>query len=189
MKGLLHLPRVCGGVPFPYCISFFDVKFTPRSRGCSRRTALLEREDRIYPAHAGMSPCLFCAYFKEFNLPRACGGVPWRMVCPPPAYTFTPRSRGGCSPCALLLTIYTPIYPALARMSPNSNHIFDHCGYLPRARGDVSTNSDATEHVDAICPTHVCAPHVKNRTNEFLVISQLPMTEVTGLQKSVTISE
>lgn len=67
-------------------------------------------------------------------------------------------------------------------MSPNSNHIFDHCGYLPRARGDVSTNSDATEHVDAICPTHVCAPHVKNRTNEFLVISQLPMTEVTGFK-------
>ena len=128
-------------------------------------------------------------------LPRVCGGVPsstqivlGRSVftprlrgvypggwCVRRLRTHLPRARGGCSPCALLLTIYTPIYPAHARMSPNSNHIFDHCGYLPRARGDVPTNSDATEHVDAIGPTHVCAPHVKNRTNEFLVISQLPI--------------
>ena len=128
--------------------------FTPRLRGCIQKVDCSRAKRTIYPASAGVYPGGWCVRRLRTHLPRA---------------------RGGCSPCTLLLTIYTPIYPAHARMFPNSNHIFDHCGYLPRARGDVPTNSDATEHVDAIGPTHVCAPHVKNRTNEFLVISQLPI--------------
>ena len=136
MKGLLHLPRVCGGVPFPYCISFLmlnllrargDVPhalrivmtlrlFTPRTRGCPRVFFAPILRSLIYPAPAGMYLIESGMKPKEIHLPRVCGGVPWRMVCPPPAYTFTPRSRG--------------VFP----MRLTADHLH---ADLPRAREDV----------------------------------------------------
>ena len=50
-----NLPCARRDVPFTRRKTCSIIKSTPRLRGCTRRTALLEREDRIYPAQAGMS--------------------------------------------------------------------------------------------------------------------------------------
>ena len=39
-------------------------------RGWTRRGRRVPQTEAVYPAYAGMDPCLFCAYFKEFSLPR-----------------------------------------------------------------------------------------------------------------------
>ena len=39
-------------------------------RGWALLSGIAFYVNNVYPAYAGMDPCLFCAYFKEFSLPR-----------------------------------------------------------------------------------------------------------------------
>ena len=91
-----RFPRVCGDVPFRKHSLCLHGLFSPRMRGCSAHSILVDTSRVVFPAYAGMfrQEVTFPTVSNRF--PRVCGDVPkptsdfeWKCV-------FSPRMR-GCS--------------------------------------------------------------------------------------------
>ena len=89
-------PRVRGDVPGAVVDADSVILFSPRARGCSVRAQATVRESFVFPACAGMFPCLACRWFRQNRFPRVRGDVPRAFIGSDSSSSFSPRAR-GCS--------------------------------------------------------------------------------------------
>ena len=112
------------------------IKFSPRERGCSRRSAVHLPKRKVFPARAGMFRLAVCPRAGVPCFPRASGDVPTVAVLILLGYAFSPRER-GCSQLLPAEMLSSCVFPARAGMFPTRGT--DWIGQIsfPRASGDV----------------------------------------------------
>ena len=71
----LGLPRARGGVSLPLSIRLAEQGSSPRTRGCFPDRMDRNRGVPVFPAHAGVFPCVRTTPPSDLGLPRARGGV------------------------------------------------------------------------------------------------------------------
>ena len=125
-----------GDVPFSPRVARTPPKFSPRARGCSRRTWSEHILRGVFPACAGMFPpgcgelrCTRC-------FPRVRGDVPPAGPAAVRAPRFSPRAR-GCSPENVPTLSLMKVFPACAGMFLVHNFLHGGGFSFPRVRGDV----------------------------------------------------
>ena len=129
-------PRARGDVPHPNTKNLCDLKFSPRTRGCSLSPTSADDTDDVFPAHAGMFPSVDVTDGSLHSFPRARGDVPAMGNAYQLAQAFSPRTR-GCSLVRPPNHFGTGVFPAHAGMfliEPLHDFV-QFC--FPRARGDV----------------------------------------------------
>ena len=125
--------RGCSRVNFTY---HGPTPFSPRTRGCSLDEQPIQLAREVFPAHAGMFRLghTFVQFLHGF--PRARGDVPSRWSERQKGKPFSPRTR-GCSVGFQLPRKATTVFPAHAGMFPTGNTVTSGWNSFPRARGDV----------------------------------------------------
>ena len=129
-----------GDVPFSPRVARTPPKFSPRARGCSRRTWSEHILRGVFPACAGMFPpgcgelrCTRC-------FPRVRGDVPPAGPAAVRAPRFSPRAR-GCSSSRGPGQGRNSVFPACAGMFLNIRSQDSDFACFPRVRGDVPVNA------------------------------------------------
>ena len=110
--------------------------FSPRARGCSLGISCFHIGIAVFPACAGMFPCVSPPCDQGARFPRVRGDVPTIASNAAKIGKFSPRAR-GCSHLYERLVSYTAVFPACAGMFRCRTG----CGCVrhgfPRVRGDV----------------------------------------------------
>ena len=94
-----------------------QIRFSPRTRGCSVDCGVHPDWGYVFPAHAGMF--LFIEYEDQASqgFPRARGDVPLRKLIHYVHGVFSPRTR-GCSSGRCIAGVRLSVFPAHAGMFP-----------------------------------------------------------------------
>ena len=129
-------PRVRGDVPAVTGATGHSPPFSPRARGCSSKTRLIVKSDRVFPACAGMFRTSSCLSKSNTSFPRVRGDVPLLLVCSPQSLSFSPRAR-GCSRLQKALETIPDVFPACAGMFLRVHATVRFHTSFPRVRGDV----------------------------------------------------
>ena len=117
MRNADGFPRVRGDVPTVACDDCLVDPFSPRARGCSPKTRRNRPPHTVFPACAGMFPCITHHSPPTGSFPRVRGDVPFPHRVPHDRRKFSPRAR-GCSFRESLCTTQAPVFPACAGMFP-----------------------------------------------------------------------
>ena len=129
-------PRARGGVPSGTYGPHDDRASSPRTRGCSRRTAWISRASPVVPAHAGVFLQQLLDGPNPLRRPRARGGVPQTTRFKGYFSLSSPRTR-GCSYRPTTPGCTLDVVPAHAGVfrRPAARRRAGH--RRPRARGGV----------------------------------------------------
>ncbi len=125
-------PRACGAVPMRTASLVGAAEWSPRVRGCSRRTGGIRLADVVVPARAGLFPPPHTTELQHSCGPRACGAVPGRLAVPLAKNQWSPRVR-GCSPAAGRSPRRAGVVPARAGLFPLGGVVHGAPGRGPRA--------------------------------------------------------
>ena len=108
----LCLPRMRGDRPDTVKVLTIITAFTPHARGSTQSRH--ERERRIvYPACAGIDPCILSYSTKPDRLPRMRGDRPANIAKSMGCTMFTPHARGPTGDGFLFADLFL-VYPACA---------------------------------------------------------------------------
>ena len=135
-RNIPSFPRIRGDVEVGKGWSEAITQFSPHTRGCSLDVARIHVGITVFPAYAGMFPCLVTGGFVVFSFPRIRGDVPsqegvrgWRVQ-------FSPHTR-GCSWWQHARHRAMVVFPAYAGMFRLSSWTVTFSAGFPRIRGDV----------------------------------------------------
>ena len=107
------LPRMRGDRPQSDQDWSADRWFTPHARGSTTVGQTVLQRLEVYPACAGIDPCICCLFRLPLGLPRMRGDRPGHETCILSYSTFTPHARGSTS--SDTAPIRRPgVYPACA---------------------------------------------------------------------------
>ena len=113
----LYLPRVCGGHPDLHRLRVFPDRPSPRMRGSSLCMEGCICERLTVPAYAGVIPGILRLLRPNLDLPRVCGGHPFKVAKRLRGSRPSPRMRGSshslvCQGCVRVT------FPAYAGVIP-----------------------------------------------------------------------
>ena len=132
-----RLPRACGGVSLMPLTTVRLPSSSPRMRGCFRLAQRKEYLEYVFPAHAGVFPCVRMISLYDVGLPRACGGVSESGLYALIFGSSSPRMR-GCFHNRVIMRSGSTVFPAHAGVFPSTRPPRLWVGRLPRACGGVS---------------------------------------------------
>ncbi len=124
-----------GDRPYEPANRLHIARFTPHARGSTRSEVRKWFGDRVYPACAGIDPCLPTKKINSDRLPRMRGDRPrvgWFSCM---AHPFTPHARGSTYNDPQSGNGYS-VYPACAGIDHSPGHRGSQNRSLPRMRGD-----------------------------------------------------
>ena len=129
------LPRMRGDRPIPALSVHPAAAFTPHARGSTQAPSPHSHPPGVYPACAGIDPCLDIRFMVHQRLPRMRGDRPDADNRTESEASFTPHARGsthirGC--CGRV----DAVYPACAGIDLVFSQFFQGFRSLPRMRGD-----------------------------------------------------
>ena len=129
-------PRARGGVPRWNGKTYWTVKSSPRTRGCSLVGVTIPDLQLVVPAHAGVFPRPGHPPGAYDGRPRARGGVPSSARTAAAMHTSSPRTR-GCSDGFVCPVIHPGVVPAHAGVFLRLWRDAGCTRRRPRARGGV----------------------------------------------------
>ena len=128
---LRRFPRIRGDVPSPPGSVTAPARFSPHTRGCSRLRHPGSGVCGVFPAYAGMFPCVAYPRCMPQSFPRIRGDVPSCSSGRRCRLWFSPHTR-GCS----------------ARQQPTCSTV----ACFPRIRGDVPVRPQILNNPEAFSP-------------------------------------
>ena len=130
-RGRASFPRIRGDVPSPPGSVTAPARFSPHTRGCSRLRHPGSGVCGVFPAYAGMFPCVAYPRCMPQSFPRIRGDVPSCSSGRRCRLWFSPHTR-GCS----------------ARQQPTCSTV----ACFPRIRGDVPVRPQILNNPEAFSP-------------------------------------
>ena len=148
---LLSIPRASGDDPGYWAIFKGKWQYSPRKRGWSYYGLANKTYLAVFPAQAGMIPCLTFYYWSNMRIPRASGDDPHGMQMEPSERLYSPRKRGWSRSQSFLLFLIA-VFPAQAGMIHTG---IVHCTLspsIPRASGDDPLRRTALKQLAEYSP-------------------------------------
>ena len=98
----IRYPRECGGDPAQGLFFTYFLTLSPRMRGWSLSGKIVDRDDEVIPANAGVILDFWTVQCDLYCYPRECGGDPGNIA--PRFYIkkLSPRMRGWSSEIKIL---------------------------------------------------------------------------------------
>ena len=135
-KSCNSFPRIRGDVPQDLAFMGIDYRFSPHTRGCSRRETQAQEKVNVFPAYAGMFRSRVSFWCGQGGFPRIRGDVPPEARSINRGGLFSPHTR-GCSQMFEPFVKGWEVFPAYAGMFRRTPPSMEIQAGFPRIRGDV----------------------------------------------------
>ncbi|SNS50522.1 hypothetical protein SAMN05421763_1027 [[Luteovulum] sphaeroides subsp. megalophilum] len=151
MGWVLTVPRTRGDVPRGDAWHAVAELRSPHARGCPGCAGLVLRQQRPFPARAGMSRGSCSTRPAARPVPRTRGDVPWLDEDGNPEAPRSPHAR-GCPDDGRLILHVGPPFPARAGMSRMRCRRGGTAKAVPRTRGDVPAFAQQEKSIERRSP-------------------------------------